>query len=180
MEQFSIIASRFLLKHIPQKGLLLLFCITWCGCSTTYIVTPSHGGGDYSYDDLASEFDGKKANIILKRGMEIVGSEIRANGDTLYFTDPADSLHYAMTVNKILRISRTNHLVGALKGLGLGVLGAALVVAASTGVNIGDSGLALAVIGTIAFPPSGLIVGAIVGHPYEYYFPVDSTDMKYK
>jgi hypothetical protein len=156
--------------------ILLLLCITYCGCSTSYIVTPTQGEGDYSYSDLASEFDTKEAYIILKGGSETLGSQIRVNADSLYWTDPPLSKyfvvggkHHVVAVNEVQRISRTNHLIGALEGLGFGLLASAFVRAMNTGVDSGDPGFAFA-----------LIVGVTVGYRFEYNFPVDSTATKNK
>lgn len=167
-------------KKYIVSVLILALIIQLCGCGTSYIVTPTQGGGDYSYNDLASEFDGKEADIILKEGSEIHGSQIRVSVDSLYWTDPVSRKHYAVAVNKVQGISRTNHLIGALKGLGFGVLGSAFVLVANTGTGIDDPGFGFAILGTLASPPLGLIVGAIVGHPYDYNFPIDSADTKNK
>jgi hypothetical protein len=102
------------------------------------------------------------------------------NADSLYWTDPASRNHYAVPVNEVQRITRTNHLLGALKGLGVGVLGGAIVGAANAGVGIDDPAIEFVIVGTLACPPLGLIVGAIIGHPYKYSFLVDSTDTKKK
>jgi branched-subunit amino acid ABC-type transport system permease component len=102
------------------------------------------------------------------------------NADSLYWTDPASRNHYAVPVNEVQRITRTNHLLGALKGLGVGVLGSVLVFATNPGVGVDNPAFGFVVVGTLASPPLGLIVGAIIGHPYKYSFLVDSTDTKKK
>ncbi|MFN0158916.1 MAG: hypothetical protein ACKVRP_12700 [Bacteroidota bacterium] len=168
------------MKHVHRIGayfcLLATTIFVLNGCGTSYMVTPLPGKGDYSYDQLNYEFIEKHAVIDLKDGREISAKQIVVKADSLYWADRASSEHYAVAVNEVRRISRTNHLIGALKGLGFGVLGAAFVLATNTSVGVDDSGFGFVVVGTLVSPPLGLIVGAIVGHPYEYSFPIDSTD----
>jgi hypothetical protein len=134
-----------------------------------------HGGGDYSYNDLASVFNNKEAYIVLKDGSEFLGSEIRANGDSIFWTDPVSNKHYALAVNEVQLISRTNHIIGALEGVGFGLFGSAVVIAASAGAKMDVPGVVLVIIGAVTPPPLGLIIGTISGHSYKYNFPKDST-----
>jgi hypothetical protein len=86
-----------------------------------------------------------------------------------------------VAVHEVQRITRTNHLIGAVKGLGFGVLGAVFVAAANRrGGGMDEPGFAFTVIAVVASPPLGLIIGAIIGHPYEYSFPMDSTNAQQK
>jgi hypothetical protein len=105
--------SRFLLRHVPKEGVtfLALLCFVCCGCSTSYIVTPTQRGGDYSFNELASEFNEKQADIILNSGSVILGSWIRMNADSLFWSDPTSSKPSAAAVNEVQGIARTNHLV---------------------------------------------------------------------
>jgi len=49
----------------------LALCITFCGCSSSYLVVPRPAKNEYSYQELTSEFAGKNAVIELRNGQEI-------------------------------------------------------------------------------------------------------------
>lgn len=135
-------------------------------------------GGDYSYNDLTAEFKGKEVDLLLNDGREIRGSQIRVQGDSLFGVNPRDRTSFKVAVQEVKRISRTNHFLGGMEGLGAGALGGLVVIAGNRGTGLDDPGFATTVVTALALPAVGLIVGAVVGYTYVYEFPRDSTDTK--
>ena len=184
--------SRFESRDLPVRVvcILILLSTAFYGCSTSYVVTPTKEGGDYSYDDFSAEAKDREAAIVLKDKREMDGSQIEIRGDSIswiesvYQTNPKtlgrirlDGIRHSVSVREVGRISRKNHLLGALEWLGLGVIGGAgagAVLGGLGGTTRGDDipgwfiGL---VYGGMAGGGLGCIVGGIIGHTYNYEFP---------
>jgi len=174
--------SRFLLRHTQRKGvhILLLLCITYCGCSTSYIVTPTQGGGDYSYHDFNSEFSEKDAVIELKDGREMSAKQIQVKYDSKSWTESPSGTPYTVAANDVNAITKKNRLIGGLDGFGLGILAGGIYFGAVFFLNPGhEFKNANDAIPTLPlFPALGAVIGAAIGHGYEYRFRVDSTNAK--
>ncbi|MBX2989826.1 MAG: hypothetical protein KF749_01515 [Bacteroidetes bacterium] len=149
------------------------------GCGTSYEVTPPPGRGDYSYNDLNTEFLEKEVVIELNDGREMHARQIHVIADSLSWNESLTGAHYTVAVSDLKRISRRNHLLGGLEGLGFGVLVdvAALVAISSASSREFPIGGFFVLMGV---PPVVAGLGAVMGHRYEYNFPVDSTNAKQK
>jgi len=171
------------MKHIHRVAAYLCLLATtifvMSGCGTSYMVTPSSGGGDYSYNDLNSEFLEKEAVIELNEGRKMHARQIRVDSDSISWNGSMNGDHYRVAAGEVKRITRSNHIVGGLEGLGFGLLADGAVL----GAILSDSGHDFPLGGffvLLALPPLVAVLGAVIGHQYEYSFPVDSTNAKQK
>lgn len=141
------------------------------------MVTPSPGRGDY-YNDLNDEFLEKEAVIELNDGSEMQANQIRVEADSVSWNESITGNRCKVSAINVKRISRRNHVVGGLEGVGIGTLvdGAMLAVISSTRQHeFPLSGFFI----LVGIPPLVGVFGAVSGHRYEYSFPMDSTHARH-
>jgi hypothetical protein len=140
------------------------------GCGSSYLVTPSPERGEYSYEQLNVELLKKEAVVVLKNGVEMNATQIRIDADSVSWQEPLNGKVHQISIDDMAQISRTDHLMGALEGLGAGAIVDGLILAKLVSTPQHE------------FPVAGLLVllgipslftatGAVIGHRYEYEFP---------
>lgn len=182
----QFIQIRFVAKALCLISVLSLGCI---GCGTSYVVTPTQGTGDYSFDDFNSEIKGKDASIIMRDKKELSGTNIQIRGDSIAWVEVVykpnpdallprtrlEDVPRSVSVTEVERVIRKNAILGGLEGLGLGLVGGGLL-----GMGIGSAGtsgskddfgpLIGLVVGGAVGAVGGTVTGAIIGHSYDYEF----------
>ena len=161
----------------PYFFLLATIIIVMNGCGTSYTVSPSHGKGDYSYSDLNSEFLEKEVMIELHDGRQMQANQIWFEADTVSWTESTSGGHYRIAAGDVTRISRRNHLLGGLEGLGGGLVADAALLAVVSSSPQHEFPVA-GFFALLGLPPLAAVLGAVGGHRYEYGFPVDSTNAR--
>jgi hypothetical protein len=123
---------------------------------------------------INEKLEGRKVSITLLNGEELVGKDIKLERDSLSYKDLQSQWTKVIATQEIKKIYYKNHSIGALEGLGLGILaipvgmflGAIIVYSGSGGKDF--SGYAGALIGGGITPLLGFTLGAAIGHTYKY------------
>lgn len=155
-------------------GLVIFF---W-GCSSSSSVRSTSVEGALSYGEMNNQLRERSANIEMIDGRDIFADNVTLSGDSVSWLDASTSETSKVSTRQIRRIVIKNHFIGALEGMGIGLL-----VGGSVGFILGSSGpeggawgrsgqiaMGLIVVGGTGVIV-GLIPGLIIGHSYEYEFP---------
>ena len=176
---------------IPEmKQLIVLFglFIFLCSCSTSYQVGPIAKKDIFSYEQVNEKLKGKFVKIILNDGSKIKAKDIAVSLDSVSWNSvtwtggktrlvPHEKV-YIKQFNKIVTI---HHGIGGLDGIGIAIVGGVLVgiiVGSATAIEgsatAGTPSLDFEAAGLFSLSLAGiipgLIIGAIVGHKYNYEF----------
>ena len=159
------------------KPTTILFglAIFLCGCSSSYLVS-STGMPDaqYSYREMNEELKGRDVKIEIKNLRYISAKEVKISDDSVSWVDQRTNQKFKASIRQLDKIVVKNHFLGALEGLGLGLVGGAGAGAAALS-STNFSGPPGWYVGLILGGPvgggTGLIIGAIKGHSYNYEFP---------
>ena len=167
--------------HFRQRALQLAavfagFMICLYGCSSSYSVS-SEGkpNSEYSYRELNEELKGRNVTIEMKDGEEFDSEEGAISGDSISWVNAGEPHSLAMATRNVKTLTFKNHWIGGLEGLWIT---APSIFAGTWGMGgfsregIGGSqGWELpAALGAIG-GGIGMIVGAVIGHSYDYEFP---------
>lgn len=168
--------------HPPELKLVTIilgFAIFLCGCSSSYLVSPTgKPDADYSYQEMNEELEGQDVKIEMKDGMNIFAKDVKISDDSVSWVGQWTDVESMINIQEINKIVMESHGIGALEGAGFGLVGGGGLGALVGQLLVGNhgawgSGAGAAVglilgggIGTIVGP----ITGAIIGHSYNYEF----------
>ncbi len=154
------------------------------GCTSSDWITSIPTQNSRTYSQLDEDVRGETVTIVLMSGESISGEILQVRKDSMFWVNPKSKITEALPTTAIEGIRTSNHLLGALEGLGLGALAGTLIILADVGLSSHADDLSAPIlIGLVglAAPPVGLIIGAVVGHRYENHLDKithDSTSTK--
>lgn len=149
--------------------LYILFVVAFCGCSSAYLVTNS----TQAFDELDNELQAKYVEVLLSNGKEIFGYYKKLTQQELYISSSINGPVQSYPTNRIKKITIKNHALGAIEGIGYGIIGGFIGGIITHGVGgMPNNNYASFFPGVvfISGPVIGIVAGAIQGHKYEYYF----------
>ena len=165
--------------ELKLTAILVGLAICLYGCSTSYTVS-SAGKPDteYAYQEMNQELNGRHVTIEMKNGSELSAAEVTISNDSVSWINAGTADRSTSVARSVKRIAFKNHLIGALEGLGFGLiggggLGALVGNALDRGGGDFGSGFGAAVgfiIGGGAGVFLGTLTGAGIGHSYNYEF----------
>jgi hypothetical protein len=156
-----------------------LFTLFLTGCSSSYLVTKNGDGDDkMSYKEFNREIKSKNVMLNFTKGLERDGFNIRVDTNFAKFYDFDLQETRSVKTGLLKTVVRQNHLLGGLKGFGIGILSGGalgLLVGSLSGSNKSHDGAPPgwflgSVLGGFVGGIAGAIIGAIDGHKYEYKF----------
>ena len=167
--------------HFRSTGLKLTaifvgLAICLYGCSSSYKVSSAgKPNSEYSYKEMNEELKGRYVSIEMKNGGEFSAAMVTISNDSVSWVNASTQERSKVATNQLKRIFFKNHIVGGLEGL----VAAPLVfvgIWAPSGFSskgiAGSAGWELpAALGGIG-GGAGMIIGAIIGHSYNYEFPL--------
>jgi hypothetical protein len=115
--------------------------------------------------------------IVLSDSSEIYVREIHIGNDSTVVVDDQGNEMRRIPNSEIQTIHTTDHAIGALEGLGLGILGGVVVgYGYESMFNQGDANArtGVSILGAMAGGTIGIIVGVVKGHTERYEFTQDS------
>jgi len=161
---------------------IMIFSIAVVGCGSSYMVSSSSNGERLSFSEFNAAVENEKAEIVFQDSTSLHVQQVRAEPDSTSWLDPIIGARDAVPTYKIKKIILTNKTRGFLEGAGIGFLsGGAPGLLAAVGYVAASPHDEFAGIAYVAFPAmgggagllSGIIVGAINGHTYEYEFVIE-------
>lgn len=138
-----------------------------CGCSTTYTIVEPSIRNPYTKAQFTDQILDNEVTVEFRNGEEADAVLFQLGDDSCTWIDPNTSLSRVVRTNDVQTVVKRNHLLGALDGFGIGLLGGSSV----GGVTIQGEFAAIGVLG-IAFIGAvvGTVYGALAGHKYYYEF----------
>ena len=155
----------------------IVLSFTLSGCFSSTLVTPSGGKGDISYPQFNEKFGNDVGNISLRNGDDISREAIYVGHDSISWFDPDLQKKISVPLKNVRNIHTANHTLSALVGFGVGAA-IGVVVAISGTSGSGHDGDMRGFYWIIAPPAGGLLgaaIGAPIGWPTRYEFPIDTT-----
>jgi hypothetical protein len=149
------------------------------GCSSSYTVSSTgKPNAEYSYREMNEELKGRDVKIKLKDGRDISATEAKISDDSVSWVDRRTDEASKVSVREINGIVTKSHSIGALEGIGFGLVGGGGLGAIVGQVAVGNDGAwgtgAGAAIGFILGGGAGVIfgfpTGLRIGHSYNYEF----------
>jgi hypothetical protein len=137
-------------------------------------------GDGYTFAEFNNKLAGQYVKIEMKDGKELYANDVRISGDSLLWIDRQAVTESYADMHEVAKIVDTNHLLGALECTGIGLVGGAGVGALVGELTIGDESIlgsgGGAIVGAILGGGAGTIIGfftgLVVGHTYNYEFPL--------
>ena len=162
--------------------MLLIVAVFLNGCrSSTVSVRPSVGEGEYTYAQMNEDLRGQYAVIELEDGKEVSAKNVKIVGDSVSWLNVRTDEASIASIRQLHKIVIKNHPLGALEGLGFGLMigggvGALAGLASAAASKSGEfgSGGSIAIgliIGGGIGALVGVVPGVIAGHSYNYEFP---------
>ena len=159
---------------------LLVACIAYGGCTSSYTVSSTPGSGE-SFDTFNEAAKGELVTIVGHDGRKVHATEVVAGPDSSSFRDDSTGARRVVETHQIERITIPVGGLGILEGLGWGTLsgaGTGLVVAAIMYPFLKDGReipkeaifLFMPALGAGAGLILGPIIGGSIGHTDEYRF----------
>jgi hypothetical protein len=160
---------------------LLLSLLFSIGCSSSYEVSSSPNA-DSSFNAFNVEASDRSATIVFQDGRELGVRDIIASPDSTCFLNEKTDAITVVPTHTIQKVVFKKRFAGFLEGFWIGAL---VGVPAGVGLVVfgmpkgeGESNVIAAVfVGGLVGGLIGGISGFVIGHSYEYQFPVsvDST-----
>ncbi len=144
------------------------------GCSTTYTVLEPSSSNLFSEGQLTRKISGEKVRVEFTNGKTAEAWDFRVEYDSCRWVElNSSSIQMARTMD-IRKVVSNGHMLGALEGMGIGLLAGTLVPAAflllnPPGGDVPLGGLAV-LVGWAIGGSLGTFWGAVSGHSYEYEF----------
>ncbi len=159
------------------------------GCSSTYLVTPYESPKtDFIYSEINDELSGETVCIIVSDSTEYYGYNFRIENDTAKWIDQKSNIKNTVHIKDVKTVVAKNHFLGALKGLGYGMVGGLLLgivfinpfeAGGGHDGGIAAAGAALATLASASLGGiGGTLVGAIHAQRYYYKFKHEQKDKK--
>jgi hypothetical protein len=166
-----------MIRFLKQAAILISFAIISSGCSSSYSVSKiNHPNSDYNYNELNNKLRGRYATVELKDGRKIFTNLITITNDSVSLFDFELRILSRYNISSIKNIIVNNRINGFFEGLGLGVIGGAVVgsiiaAGSSHSGTDGPIGLYSFLISTAVGSGIGAITGTIIGDISVYEFP---------
>ncbi|MFQ5772685.1 MAG: hypothetical protein ACE5HX_19270 [bacterium] len=134
---------RDLRLHILGRFSLFLFLVCSIfifGCAHTHNI-PQHSHVS-KFNELNKKLANKKINLVLiDNAKQIETQNVHIASDSVYFLDVKSNVKMHLATSKVNKIIQINHGKGAVEGFGLGLLGGAAILGATTlvALNHGDN-----------------------------------------
>lgn len=155
-----------------------LFCI---GCSSSYMVSSSPGAEE-SFPTFNADAGGRNATIVFQDGRKMGAHKVMTGPDSTSFVNTITGARTVVPTHEIDKIVFTSSGLGFLEGAGIGLLAGGLgglaAAAIIVGRGAGEEGLAyffMPLFGGGGGLLLGGIIGASLGHSYEYRFVREPT-----
>ena len=166
------------IPEIIPVATLFVFAILFCGCSFSYSVRSMTDG------EFNDKLKGKGAAIKLKDGKEVSAKEITISNDSVSWLGEGADEKSKAGIGDLNKIVIKNHALGALEGMGFGLLGGVAsgiiggwIIGESTLHTGGTTGGGPNLGGLLVFAGAvaggtvlGVLIGAVSGHSYNYEF----------
>ena len=161
---------------------ILIFGITFTGCSSSYIVSSQpHEADGLSFSEFNAEVNDQSGTIIFTDSSTLDCRNILSQPDSTSWVNPITGERDARSSQNIRKIILKSRGRGVLEGIGIGILsgGAAGLLSAVTVLHVTKNGggepdpyifIGMPALGGVTGLLTGCIIGAVSGHTYKYEF----------
>jgi hypothetical protein len=162
---------------------VLIFCIVQMGCSSSYVVSSSQNA-DKSFSTFNADAYDRSGFVVFQDGTELDAKNIVASTDSTRFVNEKTNETTVVPTHTIKKAVFKNRGVGFLEGFGFGAL-----AGVPTGVCLAVFGfpkgeletsevIGIGLMGGLLGGLMGGIPGFVIGHSYEYTFPIGEESTK--